>query len=94
MKDGIRDFSRKREELLLKQKKLFYGAKQGSLQIVKNSGFIFYPHDINSLDEKGNCPLYYVTKKGDEEFIEFLLRSEADVNMRCSEGNTPLHIAF
>ncbi|KAL4456256.1 hypothetical protein ABPG74_014217 [Tetrahymena malaccensis] len=94
IKEGVKDFSKKREELLLKQKKLFYAVKQGNIQIIKNSGFIYYPHDVNTLDEKGNCPLYYATKRGNEELIDFLLRQGADVNIRCQEGNTPVHLAF
>ncbi|KAL4504381.1 hypothetical protein ABPG72_009827 [Tetrahymena utriculariae] len=94
IKNGVKDFSKKREELLLKQKKLFYAVKQGNIQIIKNSGYIYYPHDVNTIDEKGNCPLYYATKRGNEELIDFLLRQGADVNIRCQEGNTPVHLAF
>ncbi|EAR96332.2 IQ calmodulin-binding motif protein (macronuclear) [Tetrahymena thermophila SB210] len=94
IKSGVKDFSKKREELLLKQKKLFYAVKQGNIQIIKNSGFVYYPHDVNTIDDKGNCPLYYATKRGNEELIDFLLRQGADVNIRCQEGNTPVHLAF
>ncbi len=63
--------------------------------MAKNSGFIFYPKDINIQDEKGNTALYYVTQhKENEEFIKFLLKSGADVNIKCENANTPLHMAF
>ena len=43
-------------------------------------------------DNEGNSPLYYSIKN--EEFVDFLLKNEADVNQRCSNGNTSLHNAF
>ena len=51
--------------------------------MAKNSGFIYYPKDVNQQDDKRNTPLYYVTKKQDDEFINFLLKRGADVNIKC-----------
>jgi len=63
--------------------------------MAKNSGFNYYPEDVNAIDEKGNCALYYAIEHNDEDFINFLLDLEADVNLPCNESlNTPLHKIF
>lgn len=41
-----------------------------------------------------NTPLYYAAANGDEAFCQYLHRLGADVNARCENGNTPLHMAF
>ncbi len=48
--------------LYLKQKKLLKAAISDNFYLAYNSGFYFTPEDINTVDEKGNCALYYVTK--------------------------------
>lgn len=49
---------------------------------------------MNVLDDKHLCPLLYVTRRGDKKFITFLLSRGADVNFKCLNDITPLHIAF
>ncbi len=49
--------------------------------MAKNSGFVYYPQDVNAKDEYDNCPLYYTTKNKDLEFTYFLLDLHADVNV-------------
>lgn len=84
---------KRKEDLQLKQRKLLYSARVGSLAMLLTYGFIYYPNDVNILDEKGFCPLLYVTRRGDVKFIKFLLACGADVNLQNANGITPLHVA-
>ena len=36
------------------------------------SGFNYFPSDVNLQDEKGNTALYYLAKNGQMEFIEWM----------------------
>lgn len=80
--------------LLLKHRKLLEAAIENNFYMVGNSGFIFYKHDVDVRDKNGNCALYYTAKNKSVEFCKFLIKHEADVNLKCQEGNTPVHMAF
>lgn len=80
--------------LLLKQRKLFIAAKSNNFNMILTSGFNYFESDTNIKDDKGNSPLYYAAKNGDKQMCDFLVRHQAFVNEPCSEGNTPLHMAF
>jgi len=80
--------------LLLKQRKLFIAAKTNNFNIILSSGFNYFESDVNIKDDKGNTPLYYAAKNGDNKICDFLIRHKSFVNEPCSEGNTPLHMAF
>ena len=80
--------------LLLKHRKLLEAAIKNNFYMISNSGFIFYKHDVDVRDKNGNCALYYTAKHKNVDFCKFLLEHEADVNLKCQEGNTPVHMAF
>lgn len=82
------------KSLLLKHRKLLEASIKDNFFMVKNSGFLYYPNDVNIKDKNGNCALYYTASNANMEFSQFLLQNGAKVNLSCSEGNTPLHMAF
>lgn len=47
----MRDKTKQHEEMLIKQRKLLAAAKQGSLQIIKSSGFVYYASDFDAADD-------------------------------------------
>lgn len=79
---------------LLKHRKLIEYTKNGTFQAMKNLGFSFTKGDANCKDELGNSPLFYASERGLLDFCDFLLRLGANPNERCSERNTPVHMAF
>lgn len=82
------------KNLLLKHRKLLEGAKTNNIYMVKTSGFIFYPNDMNVKDKKGNTALYYAAKHCNYDFCSYLVELGAKVNEACENGNTPFHICF
>ncbi len=82
------------KSLLLKHRKLIEAAINDNYFMVNNSGFLYYPNDINIKDKLGNTALFYTALNSNVEFSRFLLKTGANVNIPCSEGNTPLHMAF
>ena len=93
------DFHKKNQENsqfggLLKHRKLLENAKIGSLTGLKTLGFSFSKGDVNYKDEYNNNALYYAAERGLSDFCDFLLRLGANPNEKCSERNTPLHMAF
>lgn len=80
--------------LLLKQRKLFIAAKSSNMGVITASGFHYFETDVNAKDNLDNTPLFYAAKNGNKEICEFLLSYGARVNEPCSEGSTPLHMAF
>jgi len=80
--------------LLLKQRKLFVAAKTNNMAAITASGFHYFETDVNAKDEHDNTPLFYSARHGNKEICDFLLGCGAKVNVPCSEGNTPLHMAF
>jgi hypothetical protein len=80
--------------LLLKHTRLFTAAKSNNITIILSAGFHYYENDVNVKDSHDNTPLYYAAKNGNKEICEFLLAHNAKVNIRCQNGNTPLHMAF
>lgn len=49
---------------------------------------------MNIRDEDKICPLYYAATHGNIAFVEYLIGSGADPNLKCANGDTPLHMAF
>ncbi|KAF2028285.1 ankyrin, partial [Setomelanomma holmii] len=45
---------------------------------------------INQRDSKGRTPLAWASARGDEEFVQTLLKFGADPNISCAVGNSPL----
>ena len=82
------------KSLLLKHRKLIEAAINDNFFMVNNSGFLYYPNDINIKDKTGNTALFYTALNANIEFSHFLLKTGANVNIPCSEGNTPFHMAF
>jgi len=79
---------------LLKHMKLFTGAKSNKYDIILKSGYYYYEEDVNIKDNDGNSPLFYAARHGNLDICKFLTEKYAKVNEPCSEGNTPLHMAF
>ncbi|KRX10608.1 Ankyrin repeat-containing domain [Pseudocohnilembus persalinus] len=67
---------------------------QSNFYLAKSSSNNLKPIDINTKDEKGNVPLYYVTKNPQKEFINLLLHLKGNMNIRCTEGMAPVHFVF
>lgn len=65
-----------------------------NISIAEAAGFHYTKQDTEFYDSNGNSPLYYSAKYGDELMTKMLLKIGADVNQICSNGNTPLHMAF
>jgi len=66
--------------------------KNGNLEELKkliSDGF-----DPNSIDNKGNTPIYYAIKKGDKSIVKLLLDSGANLNIKFKDYNTPLIFAI
>lgn len=82
------------KNLLLKHRKLLEATKQNNIFMARNSGFAYYPNDMNVKDKNENTPLYYSTKHSNIEFCQYLIEFGARVNERCEGGNTPFHLAF
>jgi hypothetical protein len=82
------------KNLLLKHRKLLEATKTNNIYMARNSGFSYYPNDMNVKDKKGNVPLYYASKNENLDFCSYLIELGAKVNERCEDGNTPFHIAF
>ena len=49
--------------------------------------------NINALDEDDNTALMFAVKSGKSEVVDYLLKNNADVNIRNKFGITPLHLA-
>lgn len=50
------------------------------------------PEQLNEKDENGETLLYKATKNSSKQIVRFLLVKGAEVNIKNSEGSTPLHI--
>lgn len=50
------------------------------------------PEQLNSVDENGETLLYKATKNSSQRTVRFLLIKGADVNIKNSDGSTPLHV--
>jgi len=93
-KDDKASKNERQKGLLLKQRKLFTAAKSGTIHNIEGSGFNYFESDVNVKDDHGNTPLFYAARRGNKEICDFLLAHKARVNEPCSNGNTPLHMAF
>lgn len=60
---------------------------KGSLENVKQ--LILSGADVNGLDKNGESPLLAAARKGDIEFVKFLLQNHANPN-QTTKGSTPL----
>jgi ankyrin repeat protein len=51
--------------------------------------------NVNTKDNKGDqTPLHYASVMGHKEIVELLIDNGADVNLKCSTGDTPLDWAM
>ncbi|KAL4470848.1 hypothetical protein ABPG72_016394 [Tetrahymena utriculariae] len=78
----------------IKQQRLLSAASENKLQLIINSGFIFYENDLNARDTQGNTPLHLTAKNSHFQFASWLLSKKANPNLRNINGWTPLHFAF
>ncbi|EAS07494.2 IQ calmodulin-binding motif protein (macronuclear) [Tetrahymena thermophila SB210] len=78
----------------IKQQRLLAAAAENKLQLIINSGFIFYENDLNVRDMQGNTPLHLAAKNSHFQFASWLLSKKANPNLRNINGWTPLHFAF
>ncbi|KAL4429067.1 hypothetical protein ABPG74_022153 [Tetrahymena malaccensis] len=78
----------------IKQQRLLAAAAENKLQLIINSGFIFYDNDLNVRDMQGNTPLHLAAKNSHLQFASWLLSKKANPNLRNINGWTPLHFAF
>lgn len=69
-------------------------AKNNRLEVIQRSPLIFYPLDVNVVDNRGNIPLYYAAKNGNSEFCRYLIEKGSLINFRCERGNSAFHMAF
>ncbi len=77
----------------IKIKKLFEFS-QKNINILNNIGFHYSSKEMNYQDNKKNSPLFYAVKMGNFDNCLYLINNGADPNLKCSEGNTPVHIAI
>ncbi|KAM3141572.1 hypothetical protein pb186bvf_006177 [Paramecium bursaria] len=77
-----------------KSKKVFQAVHQNSVSIIQQSGFNFLPEDYNTKDDQQNTALYYSAKNNNYELCQYLLKNGANPNIKCSEGQTPTHLAY
>jgi Ankyrin repeats (3 copies) len=77
-----------------KQNLILNWAQTNNYRTMESSPFIFTPHDVNIADERKNTPLYYAAYNGNVKMCQFLCEKGANVNVVCSKGDTPLHMAF
>lgn len=56
-------------------------------EIVKNMT------DINVKDNKGCTPLFYAAKSGNYDIVDLLTKADA-LNLKATDGKTPLHVAI
>lgn len=50
--------------------------------------------DMNIKNSEGYTPLYEAVKFSSIEFVRYLLHNEADPNLKCRNGDNPVHLAF
>ena len=67
--------------------------QQGSWAVLKELKKFHQDLDLNIADNSNNTPLYYASKNGHLQLINWLLSNGAKVNLKNSQGDTALHIA-
>lgn len=50
--------------------------------------------DVNCVDKQCNTPLYYAVSSYEVNIVNKLIQIGARVNVKCEDGNTPLHEAY
>lgn len=74
--------------------KLLVLAADNSFASLKALNPQFTSVQVNARDKKGNTALFYATKFGNEDFVEFLMKFGANPNIKCERDFTPLHYGF
>ena len=75
-----------------KAKRFLWAARKGRLDVIE--GLYFEDNAIlHSKDEHDYCALHFAASEGHYEVIEFLIPLFTDLNLRTSDGWTPLHCA-
>lgn len=69
-------------------------AKTNNFRRIENCPFVFYPQDVNVIDQRRNTPLFYACYNGNVRMCQFLCEKGANLNEICSKNDTPLHMAF
>ncbi|EAS06041.2 hypothetical protein TTHERM_00852800 (macronuclear) [Tetrahymena thermophila SB210] len=73
---------------------LFRGVMNNDLNYLCLVGHRWEKSDFNSKDKHLNTPLFYACKQKNVPLIKWLFSQGSNVNIPCSEGNTPLHLIF
>jgi len=51
------------------------------------------PLDVNIKDFANKTPLYYACELNSQFIVTYLLNSGANINVKCVDGDTALHVA-
>ncbi|KAL4479154.1 hypothetical protein ABPG72_008984 [Tetrahymena utriculariae] len=73
---------------------LFRGVLNNDLNYLCLVGHRWEKSDFNSKDKHLNTPIFYACKQKNVPLIKWLFSQGSNVNIQCSEGNTPLHLIF
>ncbi|KAL4432737.1 hypothetical protein ABPG74_011558 [Tetrahymena malaccensis] len=73
---------------------LFRGVLNNDLNYLCLVGHRWEKSDFNSKDKHLNTPIFYACKQKNVPLIKWLFSQGSNVNIPCSEGNTPLHLIF
>jgi len=63
----------------------------GDLEEVKK---VFYPSDVNGVDDDGWTALMYAANAGHTEIVRFLIEKGADVHVKTHSGLTASQLAY
>ena len=83
-----------KNNLHIKQTALLNACRENKSNFLKKSTYNYSKPDVNILDKEGNSSLFYACKHHNFYMVHFLLKKGANVNKRCSNGNTALHAVF
>lgn len=82
------------QKMNYKHRCLMQWAKNNNMRQFTKTTIHIMPEDINIVDKVGNSVLYYACKHGNNKMVKYLLGKGAQVNLLCSKGDSPMHMAF